>query len=174
MKKNKTTKGFILMEAIIAVGVLITVFVAATSLHIASVKGIRTTNNQLVATFLAQDAMEYIVAKRQYNFEYDLNWLNGMNNCTAINPCRVSFDDDIISPINNCATGGGSCDLLLTGGGEYFSNDGATAGATTLFSREIVISSGSFEAKVYVTVIWKDGSNTNEYKLVHVLYDNPN
>ncbi len=173
MKKNKTTKGFILMEAIIAVAVLITIFVAAISLHTSAVMGIRTTNNQLIATFLAQDAMEHVVAKRQYNFEYDLSWLDGMldgtNNCTNANPCSADFDDDITQPFNNC---GSACDLMLSGN-EYKLDD--TTGTNTLFSRSVEISTlNTFEAQVIVRVKWQDGSNTNEYKLIHILYNDPN
>lgn len=169
-RQYKKEKGVILVEAIVAVGVLVTIFTASMSLFMVSTKGVRINNDQLIATFLAQDAMEIVVAKRQYNFNNDLSWLDGMA-CAVGAPCEVDFDQDITQAFPVCT---GNCSPLnVTGQGVYTTG----AGTPTIYTREVVIetlpSPNDFEAQVTVTVSWNEGSNRLQYPLRYNIYDNP-
>lgn len=172
MKHQQKQKGIVLLEAIIAVGVLATIFTAAMALYMASVGGVRMTNDQVTATYLAQEAMEIVIAKRQHNYENSVggvNWLDGLSGCTTASPCDVSFDDDITlsNPFSNC---GGSCPLYLDSG--VYNPD---SGTITPFSRSISVQMvNAYTARVEAKVWWMDGADTFEYSLWHTMYDNPN
>lgn len=170
MRENKE-KGIILLEAIIAVGVLVTVFTAAIAMYMSSVKGVRLTNDLVIATFLAQDAMEAVIAKRQLNYDYShdpaITWLSGMSHCTAGNPCKVDFDHDPENPFLGC---GGSCPLYIDSGVYNISS-----GDPSIYSRSVELNTvNTYTTRAIVRVRWMDGSNQHEHSLVTVLYDNPN
>jgi Tfp pilus assembly protein PilV len=166
MKMHKEERGIILLEAIIAVGVLATIFAATIGLYMSSVGGIRTSNDQLVATFLAQDAMEAVIAKRQYNYDQDKTYLDGLDGCTMADPCNTAFDDDISVAFTNC---GAFCPLYLTGG-EY--KKAGLPAEISLFSRTIVVDEIMLnqEAVVTVNVIWKDRLRVNVLPVTYNIY----
>ena len=170
-KKQNNSKGIVLLEAIIAIGVLVTIFTAAFSLYSTSVRGVRITNDQLVATFLAQDAMESVIAKRQYNKVHMNSWLDGIV-CTNTNPCNPSVGDDLSQPLQTC---GSNCSLYLVGGAYVRSGP-----QETQYERRVVVNtftpppSPPHEAEVLVTVSWDDGTTPHEYTLRYNLYADPN
>lgn len=169
MEQHKKERGIILVEAIVAIGVLVTIFTAVMSLYMTSISGVRMTNDQAIATFLAQDAMEMVIAKRQYNAQNDEEWLLGMD-CSSSNPCSVDFTDSLEADFPPCGT---DCPLSLdvnTGG--YTANDGTP----TIFNRSVTVEeiTSGVEAVATVRVWWNDGADTLEYSLTYNLYNDPN
>lgn len=171
MQTQSATKeeGFVLLEAIIAVGVLITIFAATIALYVSSVTGLRISNDQLIATYLGQDGMEQVIARHQYNYDNDLPYLDGLSHCTASNPCSAEyFEQSISSNLPACT----DCTLYIDSG-EYSSD---SSGAPTRFKRmvEVVPNPNGHEAYVTVRVTWPDGENTLEMPVNYTLYANPN
>lgn len=180
MNIENKEQGVILLEAVIAVGVLVTIFTAAIALYIDSVGGIRMTNDQLVATFLAQDGMEQVIAKRQHNYENDLDWLDGITNGTTCsnadpshaNSCGVDyFTNDLNASLPACSTAN-TCKLYLNT--NVFSHAGG--GTESYFTRTVKVTETmvNVEAEVIVTVYWVDGPNTLTFPISYNLYNNPN
>ncbi len=162
---NKKQKGFVLIEAIIAVGVLATIFSAAMSLYMASITGVRTSTDKTIAMYLAQDVMEFVIARYQYNIETrqhsdaDDKWLEGISNC---NPCGIDTTVDNVSTYNfsNPEIG------LILSGGNYIPGSGG------VFSRSVTVSeiNSHHEASIVVTVSWKDGATDEKYVLRYNIY----
>lgn len=168
MNTNKE-QGVILVEAIVAIGVLVTIFTAAMALYTASVKGVRMTNDEVIATYLAQDGLEAVIAKRQLNYEHadSVSWLDGMDYCTNANPCLADALLDPADPLVSCGT---DCQLYMDNG-LY----NTVSGDPTYFERSIEFDSiNAFSARAIVRVTWMDGTNPHEYSLVYTMYDNPN
>src|SRR4051812_44362689 len=82
MKDFIHKKGFTLVEALIAILILLVAIVAP--MQIAS-KGIATaiySKNKLIAQYLAQDAAEYILARKAANeISATSDWLDGLDAC---------------------------------------------------------------------------------------------
>jgi len=174
MKKTQKTgkeDGIVLLEAIVAIGVLATIFTATMALSMASIGGVRNANDQLVATYLAQDALELVIAKRQYNHDHNRPWLEGLENCTATNPCSADFDFYLANPLPYCGT---TCSLYLDG--NKYSSD--SSGTLSPYSRYVVVEplggTTPFEARVTVHVSWNDKKNTYDFPLVLNVYNEPN
>jgi len=169
MQKNKKPQGFILIEAIIAVGVLAVIFSGAMSLYMSSIEGIRISTDQAVATFLAQDAMELVIAKVQYNTTHNvpsdpIDWLDGLDGCTT---CGANTATGIIA---DYVFLGETSNLSIDGNGLY------TPGNGSIFTRSIRVEeiNPDEEARVTVTVSWDDGSRTHRYPLIYNIYNAEN
>ena len=90
--------GLILIEAVIAIGVLTIMFAGVLSLFTRSLVGVRESSDQLIATYLAQDAAEYIRAKIAYNSELDNpDWREGVSETGCPGVCEVDTTEDIES-----------------------------------------------------------------------------
>jgi len=165
-------KGVVLIEAIIAIGVLVTMFTAALSLYMSSVGGMRMTNDELMATYLAQDGLEQVIAKRQYNYDNDLDWLEGLSACTT-NPCGANyFNGSFNADMSSCSSLG-SCVLYTDANGVYSHNSGGTESRFTRVV-EIEILNSDVEARVTVRVSWLDGPITMNKVLTYNIFNNPN
>jgi type II secretory pathway pseudopilin PulG len=175
MYRNTHTQeeGIILVEAIIAIGVLVIIFTATIALYVSSIQGVRTSNDKLVATFLAQDAMEYVMAKRQYNFEEIEPYLTGISHCTVAAPCNPQVGDTMSSNISSC---GGACTLYLDPATKRYGRSGGAYTQQTIFSRSVTVDEfdPGQEAKVTVTVSWQEKGHTNTLPLIFNLYADPN
>jgi len=163
-------EGFVLLEAIIAVGVLVTIFAATITLYVSSVGGLRISNDQLIATYLAQDGMEQVIAKRQYNYDNSPTWLDGLSNCIP-GPCSAEyFEREMYLPLPACVA---DCALYIDANGEYSSD---SSGKPSHFKRKINITWDgiSHEAYVTVSVSWPDGPDTLQVPVSYTLYNDPN
>ena len=176
--KLKQDKGIVLVEAIIAVGVLVTIFTAAMSLYTVSVGGIRITNDQVIATYLAQDALEIVIARRQFNYEqsHTNHWLDGISGCTTGSPCAVSYYDDISSanPFSSCVSAS-ICPLRLDANGVYNPDNGDVTHFHRSISSTPITGMTASSTRIQSRVWWQDGGgNILEYSLWHTIYANPN
>jgi len=170
--QRKKEKGLILLEAIIAVGVLTTMFAATMALFSNSVVGVRLSSDQLIATYLAQDAMEMVIAKQQFNIDNFFPWLTNINNCIG-QTCAMDYffteTDVSIEPLTcaNPLTNG--CKLYFDGA-VYTSTDPGGA-AETQYTRTAEITVIGHEAHVRVDVSWPNGEDTMVFTLHHTLYE---
>lgn len=155
-KTKKKNRGFTLIETIVAIAVLALGITGPLVLAYNSLNATNLARDQVIATFLAQDAMEYILAKRDVNREGG-NWLDG-------------FMDDICDDGNGCAidttigfNNGAIKDNNASNAIRYDATKGYnySSGSETKFTRRInmeVVESldggADSEIRVDVTVEW--------------------
>ncbi len=149
LKQNN--KGFTIVETLVAIAILM--IAIAGPLTIAQ-KGLMASiyaRDQSVATFLAQDAMEFVKNYRDNNIREGRDWLEGLDDCLTLNYCSV---DTTVGTITNPA----SLPLYRT------SNGFRTAGtAKSQFSRKFSVEQlqDGIEARVTVIVSWTTGTIQN-------------
>ena len=164
MTTKQTQRGIVLLEAIIAIGVLVMIVGATLRLVVTSSAGVRAASDQVVATYLAQDAAEWLVARRAYNEVEGLDWLEGIDgaacspNCAVYTNLSVSVQDMVACP-------GGSCALNRRNGPPEFYTHETTDVTTTPYSRSVAVATGDLDGDLVndivtytITVSWDTGS----------------
>lgn len=190
-KYKSTTKGFSLVEALIAVSIFSVSILAVVAVTSKGISNITNVKNRTIATYLAQEGVEYMRNLRDTYVLFDAGgpsagWtsfndkLTG-GSCNGANGCY--FDDRnvlwndlsqpmtklILSPCGNitCSTN----PLLyntITVSGKY----NYVSGTNSPFSRKVVSSvvNGN-ETKVSVTVSWMQGTGTHSVTLTENLFN---
>lgn len=178
MKSANKSKGFSLLETVVAVAVLLMAISGPLSLAFFSLKAAALVENNTIAAYLAQEGMEFIKAYRATNVLKvgRNNWLKDMGNSTAGSICFSSAGCRIsLNPINlkldikSCSTF--SCKLNLGGG--FYTHE---PGAPTIFSRNVnlsAISGVSADEQVAVDVIvsWSDRFGNHTFKIDEVMHN---
>lgn len=175
--QKKVSGGFTLVETLVAITVLMGAIIAP--LYIAS-QGIGITalaRDQVIAAYLAQDAVEYVIAKKKQNtLDSVLNpsggteWLDELDgsSCMSINGCAIDTTYTHNGPLQVIACPSDGCPLLKFNGttGAY-GYDESAQWADSRFTRKVVIvplSTGATEdeAVVAVTISWKNSFLQNK------------
>lgn len=156
-------QGFTLIETMIALSIITFAILGPISLAIYSIKVSTLAKNQVIASFLAQDAMEYIKNWRDNNYLNGKSWLNKLKGSCA-NPLGCYVDTilpwDNNDAIKNCS---GTCPVLKYDGFSY----NQSTGTDTIFTRKYIIDENvpDQEAKVSITVSWVDRFGTHSFDL---------
>ena len=174
--KSKSIKGFTMVETLVAVAILM--ISVAGPLTIAQ-KGLLAAiyaRDQVTASFLALDAMEYIKNVRDNNIN-EINLTGGSaddwliyiyapNKCDSeANKCKI--DTTRPASVLNPEICGVNC-LLYNDGNSY---DTDSSGKATQFSRNYYITNYTpTEATVIVNVNWFNGTVENSVKLENQLF----
>ncbi len=178
MKTFSHKSGFTLIETMIAIGILVLAILGSFT---AVRTGISTSNyakNQVVAFYLAQEAVEQIRNLRDLN-ALDVitspppGWLDGIANPIKGDPC---------SPGNICKVDvlGGGTVLSVCSGGICPDMRQSPAGAfgydptwsATSFNRKVTIATvNGHEVTITVTVTWKRGTLTQTFVVSENLLD---
>lgn len=165
--KNKNidgTRGFTLIEALVAIVILIT---AVTATFTAVQSGIQSSiqaKNQITAFYLAQEAVEFVRNKRDQNSIAGANWLTGIASA-ASDPCypgKACSVDVVNNALAACSSGPGSCSNLTQDTNPSSSTYGLysmdSSWTTTGFSREVEVEVYSADqAQLTVTIGWSIG-----------------
>ena len=168
-KKNNVRsdkRGFSLFETLVAIFLLMLAVAAAMSLTQKSLSTAYLSRDNVIASYLAQDAMEYVRAIRDHNYIVSNSgtitpWLTGLTGCIAAT-CGV--DTTTGGAMFGCS--GASCQLKFnstTGHYNYLS------GTASPFSREITLChvgtgacgiapSETYEMSIIITIKWKAGA----------------
>lgn len=150
--RHKQRAGFTLVETLVAITVLVMAVAAPLTLGSQGLTASRIARDQIVATYLAQEAIEYIRVNRDTNILSGQSWLSGFTDCLA-GTCRI---DVPAGDITKCE---GKCEAV--GYNDASGIYGYTKGwETTKFSREVTIEQVvlDVEAKIVVSVSWQDGA----------------
>lgn len=163
-------RGFSLIETLVAVVILVSAVVGPLTLAQRSIRSAVYARDQVVATFLAEEAIEYIRSIRDGNEHKRNNWLNGLEQCVG-KVCMVDVTQVANDAFKKCDNKdqkpyGSSCYLLAFEG-----KSGGRYGFKTLnwedtrFVREVTIRTipsddnrSDKEAKVEVKVLWQTGN----------------
>ncbi len=159
-KIKKYSKGFTLVESLVAVGIL-SLSIAATFTAVqAGLKTSIAAKDQITAFYLAQEALEYVKNVRDENALHTLNgtatnWLSGLSSvagdpCYFGKICRVDVSQTPSAV--ECTGGTGTCPNLNrdSASGLYGYSSGGTWSATN-FNREIQLTSVSADS-ITVTI----------------------
>lgn len=169
---TKEQKGFTIVETLVAVAILMISIAGPLTIAQKSLMSAIQAKDQVTASFLAQDAMEYIKNIRDTNKANGRSWLDeGLEA-----PCAEGGDTictvDTISDTINSSTIGQDNYLYYSPTG-YVHVDNTTATEKSIFQRYLVIipSDNPREATVIVTVKWKNGTLENEIRLENQIFD---
>lgn len=169
--KKRTQRGFTLIETLVAVMILASSIAGPLSIASRSLSNSLVAKDQIIAFFLAQDAVEYVRFVRDSNRLKGADWLAGSGGSSAgidLSPCATANGCYVDSTINNpatpttCTSAGCAADAttpslsydstnaLFT----YATGPGITA---SIFTRQILLTNiSTTEQKLTVTVTWSD------------------
>ena len=149
------TKGFTLVETLIAISILVLAVTGAFSAAHSGMTSALYSKDQITAFYLAQEGIEQIRNLRDQNSLTSSNWMNGIAN--PGNPCEIGFTCyvDALSdttPLIRCS---GTCPNLRMNTNGFYSYD---SGTDTRFRREVRITTiNGNEVVVESTVFWSKG-----------------
>ncbi len=163
MKIINSTKGFTIIETLVAVTILMLAIVGPMTVSQKSLVSSIYAKDQIIASYLAQDAMEYLKNKRDtfLSISSFSNWVATYGVCTSSNPCSVdTFTDRFDAPcVNSCR---------LYDRGTRYTPDSASA-EPTIFYRSFYIdssaggtSNAANEVRVVVRVWWQNSNNPSQ------------
>jgi type II secretory pathway pseudopilin PulG len=164
LKKNK---GFTLLEALVATSILMVAVAAPITIAQKGLSSAIYSKNQMIASYLAQDAIEYIKNVRDQNFIANIsspnsvNWLGGLDYCLGENSCQIDTVVDLgvgqIIPFTDSPNG-----ILSKNTTDVFYG---FQGTPTNFKREInIVEENNVKALITVKVSWGGVSDNVEVK----------
>lgn len=151
----KPNLGFTLIETLVAISILM--IAVASPLTIAQ-KGLASAiyaKDQIIASYLAQDAIEYIINASGQNVANKSSWLDVIKDrCGTV--CSISSDENDFTSSTAIVNCGGSCPVLKYDISSHKYN--RTGSDDSLFTRSVVVSEtvANVEALITVTMSWKD------------------
>jgi prepilin-type N-terminal cleavage/methylation domain-containing protein len=168
MKRN--TKGFTLIETLVAISILLVVISAAFG---AAQNGIilsTFSKNQIISFYLAGEGVEQIRNMRDENGLKGQNWLTGIaynsnDLCYFGKTCTI---DAVNNVIGSCPSGFNSCPFLQENKttGFYGYNVDTTNWPNTIFRREIQLKSiNADEVSVTVRMSWTQGAISRNFEI---------
>ena len=181
MKDRKQTKGFTLIETLVAVTIFM---IAIIAIYTFIVQGLQSTffaSRYTIATYLSQDGIEYVKHVRNSNGLNDnAEWLDGLGACVD-KTCRV--DTGILNPLENGAIeecGGGNCPALSYNEviNEYGYGNSNNGWEESPFTRSVTIqlierdgTNEDFSAKIESSVVWTEKGEQKSVKITDYLTD---
>lgn len=153
MSKINFKKGFTLLEALVAISILMVAVVSPITIAQKGLSSASYSKSQMIASYLAQDAIEYVKNVRDNNKITNDDWLFGLDPC-EFGGCQIDTINRLVSSYDK------SVPLKLDGNGFY-----GSVGTDTNFTRQIKIDvseDNPKEAMITVTVSW--GTDSVEVK----------
>lgn len=183
LNEKNLPDGFTIIESLVAITILI---VGVLGPMTAATRGITDgyyAGNQLVATYLAQEGVELVVAKYRNNLDLSNDWLLGLGNCETANGCNFIDAFNPFSSVALCQSSNNFADCQMrynsaTGFYEKYdsiSSDQEGLIVTRLIKLTKTTDAGSppydKELKIEVTINWQDKLQPRNLTLVDYLYN---
>jgi len=186
----RLSPGFTLIETLVAVLLLSTAVVGPLTIASKGLSSALIARDQMIAFYMAQDAVEYVRFLRDSNRLAGSAWLTGLTDCTGAAGCYIDTlgndaDSTIggVQPINDCPAAG--CPAILkrdtgvVGSPKYFSYDAGDSNNKATpqqYRRTVTIAAPPTgevdEAVLTVQVSWRAQSGVQRYVTVREnLYD---
>lgn len=175
MMNQTPMRGFTLVETLVAITVVVTAMVGPLYAVQQSLNASRTAREQLVASSLAQEGMEYVRGLRDSNYLYVLanpgsgrSWLFGVNGTGGSVNCITAAC--VVDPTQNTVSRT-IAPLYLSATNLY---NQAGSGTQTIYTRRVQLTAvpGSVsEMVVTVTVTWTTKSQTRNVTITERLHN---
>lgn len=164
---TKSSRGFTLVETLVAIAILMIAIVGPFYMLQQAITSANTARDQLIASSLAQEGVEYVYFVRNNNFLGGRTWNTGLTGCSGAAGCTV---DPIRNEIRACPSSGCSRINLYTNAyGSTYTHYPATA---SRFTRTLSIQQVSAnQLKVTVTVQWSSSRAAYSVQVVEDLYN---
>jgi Tfp pilus assembly protein PilV len=168
MKKNIYKKGFTLLEALVAISILMVAVAAPITIAQKGLSSAVYSKDQMIASYLAQDVIEYIKNLRDFTTinDDDFNWrgMEFVQECLLIDPSDLGCEVDTISGEMTRATPSPERLYRDNNGFYVYSPEGLEE---TKFSRVVKViqdpeeTNDNDRALIEVTVNWNNGGESN-------------
>lgn len=160
------TRGFTFVETLVAIAVLLIAVVAPLSLVYQSLAASRVARNQVIATYLAEEAIEFIRATRDANALSGNDWLAGLGDCVSEDGCYIDIPD---ADVNSCT---GECPLLQYDPETYLYGYGNDM-EDTVFHRIITIeeTQPDVEIQIQSRLEWTEGTVERNVTIGEYIYN---
>jgi len=165
IKNSKKENGFTLIEALVAISILMIATVSPMSIAQKGLSSASYSKDQMTASFLAQDALEFIKNKRDEIglrtiapvTGQPLKWLEGLQLCFSPLNCEIDTTTEI-DPIKTFS----NSPLKITKNSGVFIKYDLSDSESSKFTRKVNIKvpavTDDNEALVTITVTWPGGS----------------
>jgi prepilin-type N-terminal cleavage/methylation domain-containing protein len=164
---SRPDAGFTLVETLVAIAILMIAIVGPFYMLQQAITSANTARDQLIASSLAQEGVEYVYYVRNNNYLAGRSWLSGISGCTSSAGCTV---DAVRNEIAACASSG--CPPL-----NVYSSGGSTRyvhslGSSSRFTRTLRLTQVSAnQLQVSVTVQWTTNRAPYTVQVVEDLYN---
>jgi len=173
---QKPVRGFTLVETMVAISILAVAIVGPFVSIQNALTASYAARDQLSASMLAQEGIEYVRAVRDGNFIYNVanpssprSWFYGLDstggvNCVDPNPNDATARNCVVDPLGTtpvalCASfGAGACGVLYQIPSSFLYTQQSSGNVATSFTRKVTLASVSAtEMRVTVTVTFTSG-----------------
>ena len=163
LKYKESSRGFTLIETFVAITILVTAIAGPLTLASKGLQSAVLARDQLLASFMAQEGIEFIRERRDNNAlasPRPTDWLQGLSSCIDPSTCTIDPAADSVVACN------GECPALNIDTSSGFYNYNPVNGASP-FTRtvKIVRNANGHEAKVYSTIAWRTGPYARQLTL---------
>lgn len=157
-------RGFTLIETFVAITILLSAIAGPLTIASKGLSSAFIAKDQTVASYLAQEGVEYIRWKRDGNSLSSRPWLTGLAACTD----ATCYIDSAADTVSACS---GSCPALrynaTSGFYTYNASDPATAYTRTIRLTTI----GSDEVHASVTITWFAAGSSHSFFAVENMFN---
>lgn len=161
------TRGFTLVETLVAIAILMIAIVAPLYMLQQAITSANTARDQLIASSLAQEGIEYVYFVRDNNYLAGRSWLSGLTGCTGANGCTV---DPYLSQISTCTSTCPKLGLYSAANTNIYTH--SAFGVATRFTRTLTLQQVSAnQLRATVTVQWTTSRATYNVQVVEDLYN---
>jgi prepilin-type N-terminal cleavage/methylation domain-containing protein len=195
MKKLHTQSAFTLIETLVAIAILMVAITGPLTIANKGLVAAVGSRDQTIASYLAQDLMEYVKNVRDDNIQASpaRGWLtyltniSGSNNCTPSTPCIAETADDNLADNPNNPTSikttacnfssasihlDSSCLLYVKSGTQSYYTYSSAGNQPTQFYRAFTLAQlTSTSDLLTVSVYWTNGTILNQVILQSVIFN---
>lgn len=174
-KQPQLNRGFTLVETLVAVTLLVVAIAGPLTIASRAATAARVAKDQIIAYYLAQDAIEYVRFTRDSSCLTaptnaacpNATWLSGLIPCTS-GTCTIETAGNPLIQACTPSVSSPSCDeLYISSLASKFYTHVSTDNTKTIFKRRVtitnpvIIGGRNDEAVVTVTVLWKNVLSPN-------------
>lgn len=157
-------RGFTLIETFVAITILLTAIAGPLTIASRGLSAAFLAKDQTVASYLAQEAVEYIRWKRDTNALAGRSWIAGLSACTDA-ACAIDSAADTVSAC------GSACPVLRYNAATGFYTY-ALADPPTEYTRTVRMSTiGANETQISVTVTWFAAGATHTFVALENMFN---
>lgn len=173
-------RGFTLIETMVAISLLAISLIGPYVAVQNALQSSYVARDQLIASGLAQEGVEYIRAIRDNNFLNSRTWMNGLTtlSCYNANPSTYCTVDPTLGDVHTAPSAIGThagtssaSFLYVSSTGLYNQQDLGTPSRFKRLVRLYPVGGGSTEVQVVVQVIWNTGPRSYSLIVSDTLHD---